>query len=212
MWSRVTLWLPEGGGGGCSQDAPLEIMSSLIARLLRAAQEDNLAEVKVPPDAGARRPLVVPEVGIPGRSQLSEVEQVMVCFSCRRPGHGVNRCSRVDTSFLFLPQGWSVDSEMASTGRYGLVELACGLLRETRDGPGGRVSLPDHRDQGTTDPAEKSVFLRLGETNRRGSCRWSMSMAPVGLQACKLFRHWRAIPQKYTDGITKGCRSWLTRC
>ena len=61
--------VPRGAGVGCSQDAPLEIMSSLIARLLRAAQEDNLAEVKVPPDAGARRPSVVPEVGMPGQGR-----------------------------------------------------------------------------------------------------------------------------------------------
>ena len=86
----------KGGGGGYSQDAPLELMSSLIVRLLRAAQEDNAAEV--PQDVGARRPSVVPEV-----------EQVMVCFSCGSPGHGVNRCSQVDTSFPFLPHGWSVD-------------------------------------------------------------------------------------------------------
>ena len=33
----------------------------------------------------------------------------MVCFPCGRPGHGVNRCSRVDTYFPFLLQGWSVD-------------------------------------------------------------------------------------------------------
>ena len=33
----------------------------------------------------------------------------MVCFLCGRPGHGVvNRCSRVDTLFPFLPPGWSV--------------------------------------------------------------------------------------------------------
>ena len=99
----------KGGEGGCSQVAPLKIMSSLIARLLWAAQEDHPAEVKVPPDAGARPPSVVPELGIPGQSQLSEVERVMVCFSCGHPGHGVNRCSRVDSSFAFLPQGWSVD-------------------------------------------------------------------------------------------------------
>ena len=122
----MTLWLPKGGG--CSQDVPLEIMFSLIARLLRAAEEDNPAEVKVPPDAGARRPSIVPEVGMPG--QLSEAEQVMVCFSCGRPGHGVNRCSR----FYHRVGRWM--SEMAHTGRYGLGELGRGLLRETRDGPG----------------------------------------------------------------------------
>ena len=60
-------------------------------------------------DAGAGSLSVVSEVGITGRSQLSEVEQVTVCFSCGRPGHGVNRRSRVDTSFPFLPHGWSVD-------------------------------------------------------------------------------------------------------
>ena len=136
-------------GGGSSQDAPLEIMSSLFARLLPAAQEDNPAEVKVPPDAGARRPSVVPEVGMPERSQLSEVEQVMVCFSCGRPGHGVNRCSLVDTSFPFLHRVGRWISEMANTGRYGLVELGCGLLQAMRDGPGGRVSLLDHRGPGS---------------------------------------------------------------
>ena len=35
-------------------------------------------------------------------------------------------------------------SGMAYIERYGQAELECGLLRETRDGPGGRVSLPDH--------------------------------------------------------------------
>ena len=65
--------------------------------------------MKVPPDAGARPPSIMPEVGSTGQSQLSKGKQVMMCFSCGRPGHGVNRCSRVDTSFLFLPQGWSVE-------------------------------------------------------------------------------------------------------
>ena len=61
-------------------------------------------------------------------------------------------------------------------------------------------------------PAERSVFPRLGGANRHGSCQWDMSMAPVGLQARKLFHHWGAIPQEYTDGITEACRSWLSRC
>ena len=46
----------------------------LIARLLRAAQEDNPAEVKVPTGAGAWRPLVTsvaPGAGTPERNQLA---------------------------------------------------------------------------------------------------------------------------------------------
>ena len=34
---------------------------------------------------------------------------------------------------------------MANIGRHGLMELEWDILRETRDGPGGRVSLPDNR-------------------------------------------------------------------
>ena len=31
------------------------------------------------------------------------------CFSCGLQGHGVNRCLRMDVSFLYLLPGWSVD-------------------------------------------------------------------------------------------------------
>ena len=89
----------------CNQYFSPGIMPSLIARLLRAAQEDNPVEVKEPPDAGARRPSVAPGAGMPGRNQLAGDG----VFSCGRPGHGVNRCSRVDTSFPFLLLDWSVD-------------------------------------------------------------------------------------------------------
>ena len=97
--------VPREAGSGCNQDVPPGIMPSLIARLLQAAQEDNPAEVKVPPDAGARRPSIAPGAGTPGWNQLAGDG----VFSCGRPGHGVKRCSRVDTSFQFLPRSWSVD-------------------------------------------------------------------------------------------------------
>ena len=96
---------PREAGSGCNQDVPPGIMPSLIARLLRAAQEDNPAGVKVPPNTRARRPSVALDAGTPGRNQLAGDG----VFSCGRPGHGVNRCSQVDTSFPFLRQGWSVD-------------------------------------------------------------------------------------------------------
>ena len=45
----------------------------------------------------------------------------------------------------FYHRGGAWMSGMANFGQYGPMELACGLLRETGDGPGGRVSLLDHR-------------------------------------------------------------------
>ena len=74
-----------------------------------AFSDRTAATVKVSPDAGVWRPSVAPVAGTSGWKQLSEAEPVVVCFSCGRPGHGVNRCSRVDTSFLFLLLGWLVD-------------------------------------------------------------------------------------------------------
>ena len=38
-----------------------------------------------------------------------------VCFSCGGEGHGINRCSRMNTAFPFLPSGWSVNM---SNGQY----------------------------------------------------------------------------------------------
>ena len=39
------------------------------------------------------------------------------------------------------------------------IELECGLLRETRDGPGGRVSLPDHRGSRYNGPRRGSWWI-----------------------------------------------------
>ena len=68
------------------------ILSSLATRRLRSGQEGQLVE-KAPSEGEMGRL----SAGLP------------VCFSCGRQGHGVNRCSRVDTSFPCLPPGWSVD-------------------------------------------------------------------------------------------------------
>ena len=101
-------------------------------------------------------------------------------------------------------------SGMASTGQYGLVGPWRGLRRQTRDGPSGRVILPDHQ------------WPRNDWRWRRGVCfpghqePTDMCMVPVGLRARKLFHHWEAsrqcFPQGYTNGIIEGCRPWLSRC
>ena len=68
-----------------------------------------------------------------------------VCFSCGHQGHGVSRCSRIDTSFPFLLAGWSVGVRNVRYRAHGRAWMDGAILREKGDGPGGRVSLPDHR-------------------------------------------------------------------
>ena len=87
---------------GDSQLAPLEVISSLVTRLLRTAQESRRADVKVPPGEVLGSSLAIPTVGGAGRGH-SVMEQVRVCFSCGRSGHGGE--PMVDTSFPFLSQG-----------------------------------------------------------------------------------------------------------
>ena len=115
-------------GNGDSQLAPLEVISSLVTRLLRTAQEDRLADVKVPPEEGMGSSSAVTAV-VGAEKYHSVWERARVCFSCGRPGHGVNRCSQVDTSFPFLSQGWSVD---VRNGQY----------RAIRTGGTGKWSTP----------------------------------------------------------------------
>ena len=77
-------------GSGCSRDASQGILSSLIAQPIRTAQEDNPAEVKVPPEAGTWGLPVAPVPETSAQSLVLGAEPVMVCISCGRPGHGVN--------------------------------------------------------------------------------------------------------------------------
>ena len=128
----------------------------------------------------------------------------------------MNRCSRVDTSFLFLPRGWLVDIR---DGQYRAVWPGGSMARSPpanerwsgREGqpPGSSVS----KERLTL--AEGGVLPRSQGANRYGGHQWDMCMVPVGLRARKLFHHWGAIrqcfPQGYTNGITEGCRPWLSR-
>ena len=53
--------------------------------------------------------------GIPGEEQVNRPTAVgPVCFSCGCEGRGINRCSRMNTAFPYLPSGWSVN--MDNTG------------------------------------------------------------------------------------------------
>ena len=164
--------------------APLEVIYSLVTRLLRA-QEGRLADVKVPPEEVLGLSSAVPTVGGAEKGQLVR-ERMRVCFSCGRPGHGVNRCSQVDTSFPFLSQGWSVDVRDAQyreirTGRTGMWSTP------GNEGWSGREGQPPG-SSGTKvrlTPAGELVDQR--EASRHGSCRWSVGLDPVGLRARTLF-------------------------
>ena len=98
---------PRKVGKGDSQLAPLEAISSLVT-LLRTAQEDRRVGGKDHLE-GELSPLsaVSPAPGAEGGHSVRE--WVRVCLLCGRQGHGVNRCSQVDTSFPFLPLWWLVD-------------------------------------------------------------------------------------------------------
>ena len=78
-----------GNGEEDGELAPLQAIYLLVARLLRVAQESRLVEEKAP---------------LEGKISLGSAG-MPVCFSCERQGHGVNRCSQMNTSFPFLPPG-----------------------------------------------------------------------------------------------------------
>ena len=116
-----------------------------------------------------------------------------MCFSCGRQGHGVNRCSQVDTSFPFLPPGWSVD---VRNGQYRASQTDGTGLGSTPGNEGwpGREGQP---------PGPSGIEVRLTQAgelgirrdaSRRGSCRWG------------------ATPQRIVDGMNDSCWTALKGC
>ena len=109
------------------QMASLEAISSLVTQLLRTVQEGRRMD-ETPLPEGELVPLSAVSLG-PGMEIAHPVtEWARVCFSCGRQGHGVNRCSQVDTSFPFLPPGWSVD---VRNGQYQASQTDVTGLRST---------------------------------------------------------------------------------
>ena len=111
-----------------------------------------------------------------------------VCFSCGRQGHGVNRCSQVDTSIPFLPPGWSVD---VRNGQY----------RATWTDRTGVGSTPGNEGWSGWEgqpPGPSGIEVRLtpagellvrGDVSRLGSCRWGVGSDLTGLRMNRFFRH-----------------------
>ena len=156
---------------GDGQLTSLEAISSLVTQLLHTVQEGRKRD-ETPLPEGESGPLSAVSPG-PGKDIGHPVrEWTRVCFSCGRQGHGVNRCSQVDTSFPFLPPGWSVD---VRNGQYRASQTDMTGLRSTpgNEGWSGREGQP---------PGPSGIEVRLtpaGEVgvrehaNRLGSCRWA---------------------------------------
>ena len=168
------------------------------------------ADIKVPLEKGRGSSSAVPSAGRAERG-CSVMEWGRVCFSCGRPGHGVNWCLQVDTSFPFLSQDWSVD-------------IRDGQYQAKRTGGAGMWSTPGNEGWSGREgqpPGSSGTKVRLtaagemvdrGEASRHGSCRWGVGLDTVGHRACMLFRHWGAIPHKFVDRITDSCRSGPSQC
>ena len=197
-------------GNGDSQLTPLEVISSLVTRLVRTAQEGRLANVKIPPGEGMGSSSAVPVVGGMGKGHSTR-EWVRVCFSCGRPGHGVNRCSQVDTSFPFLSPGWLVD---VRNGQYRVVQTG-GTGRWSTPGNEGRSGWKGQPPRSLETKVRLTLVGEMvdqGEADRHGSCRWAMGLDTAGHRARTLFRHWGAIPLKFVGRITDSCWSGPRWC
>ena len=109
-----------------------------------------MADGKVPPGEALGSSSAVPAVGGAERGH-SVMERGRVCFSCRRSGHGVNRCSRFSVLVAGLVGGcprWPISSDtnrrnwnVVYSGKRGMVRAGGSASRIIGDGsttdPGG---------------------------------------------------------------------------
>ena len=122
-----------------------EVISKLVAALRQSVHQGIPAEldpdthpVALPGVGALLRHMDLPESTLPDipSSRIRGTE--MVCYSCSRSGHGVCRCSHVDTAFPFLPPGWSVEFR---DGQYRAMWPT--VQQGNADWSGREVSLPD---------------------------------------------------------------------
>ena len=112
-----------------------------------------------------------------------------VCFSCGGEGHGINRCSRVNTAFPFLPSGWSVNM---NNGQYRATQIG----KITSTGFAGNKEWSGREGQ-PPGPSEIKAPLTLvgGFVGRSsgspsGRCRRDETRAATGRQIVRNSRSW----------------------
>ena len=105
-----------------------------------------------------------------------------VYVSCGHQGHGVSRCSRIDTLFLFLLAGWSIS---VRKGRY----------RETRTSMDGRsytTGKGGWSGRKGQPPGSSEIVVRLtlgggGGARQLGNNYWGTPVDIPGPQMSRLF-------------------------
>ena len=124
----------------------------------------SVTEVDVPPPVPCPEGKLGPLSAVPLGPDMGIDPPVWgwarVYFSCGHQGHGVNRCSQMDTSFPFLSPGWSVD---VRNGRYRASRTHVDGLNYTpgKEGWSGREGQPPGiiGDRGATDPGGRRRVL-----------------------------------------------------
>ena len=122
-----------------------------------------------------------------------------VCFSCGCEGHGINRCSRMNAAFPFLPLGWSVNM---NNGQYRATRIGKTLT----DFPGNEEwSGWEGQPPG---PSEIKAPLTLvggsvGPSNGipSGGCRRDVKSAATGRQIVRNSQPWEG--RRVQSGIQR---------
>ena len=131
-----------------------------------------------------------------------------MCFSCGRQGHGVNRCSQMNTSFPFLPPGWSVD---VRNGQY----RATRTERTGLGSPPGNEGWSGREGQPPGPSGIKALLTLVGEgedVRPLSSCRWGAGWDLTGPQTPRPFRHWEASLRRIVDGMIESVWTALKGC
>ena len=193
MWSEVTAGNP-GARSGCKRDASPGMMFSLIARFLRMAQEEKLAEVKVPWDSG-----IGTEFRVGGRAG----DGVFFVWSSGARSEtmlpGEYFVSIFATGLGGYCPGWPVSGMVWPSG-----PTARG--QSGNEGWSGREGQPPRPvvAVGLLAPAEGAVLPWLQETVRPGNHRWDMRTAPGGRPVYRVFPHWGVINRWFQRGNASG--------
>ena len=114
-----------------------------------------------------------------------------VCFSCGCEGHGINRCSRMNAAFPFLPSGWSIN---INNGQY----LATRIGKTSTDSPGneewsGREGQPPGPSKIKAPLTLVGGSVRPSNGIPSGGCQRDVTRAATGRQIVRNSREYKGI-------------------